>query len=288
MTAEPSTVPAASDLAPAVDGAIRELLEVVRAELHLEDPAATPLVEEIERLIDAGGKRLRPAFCYWGYRAAGAADGVEIVHAAASLELLHTMALIHDDVMDRSPTRRGVDAVHVSMARAMGPRSDASHAGMAAAVIAGDLAAVLADRMMLESGMPSDALERALGRYHAMRIDMAAGQFLDLSGATGDATRARRVASLKGGGYTVEGPLLIGAALASAAPDVTAVLSGYGAPLGEAFQLRDDLEDREGVHGATRADIERLVADARGALSGAIDPEAAAALDALAMAVRDA
>jgi geranylgeranyl diphosphate synthase type I len=105
----------------------------------------------------------------------------------------------------------------------------------------GDLAAVLADRLMLESGFPAAALARGLAPYHEMRTDMAIGQFLDLALVTVDPAASRRIAALKGGSYTVEGPLLVGSALAGGTTFVETRLRRFGAPLGEAFQLRDDL-----------------------------------------------
>jgi geranylgeranyl diphosphate synthase, type I len=95
---------------------------------------------------------------------------------------------------------------------------------------------------------------------------MAVGQFLDVGGAAGNPEVARRAARLKGGTYTVEGPLLIGAALAGGSPAVTECLSRFGRPLGEAFQLRDDLEDGEAASGVTRETVNGLVADARASL----------------------
>jgi Geranylgeranyl pyrophosphate synthase len=149
-------------------------------------------------LFEAGGKRIRPAFCYWGFRAAGGPHGEPILRAAASLELLHTMALIHDDVMDGSPARRGRPAVHTSQTEAAARRGhpEPERIGTAVAILAGDLSAVLADQLLLESGFPPVRLAAALERYHRMRIEMAAGAHLGLIGADAD---ARRLAALKGG-----------------------------------------------------------------------------------------
>ncbi|MGH2635655.1 MAG: polyprenyl synthetase family protein, partial [Actinomycetota bacterium] len=91
-----------------VDPAIARFLEERRAELVAMDPGAAILVDEIRRLLEAGGKRIRPALCFWAYRAVGGPDEPPIHRAAAALELLHTFALIHDDVMDGSRERRGV------------------------------------------------------------------------------------------------------------------------------------------------------------------------------------
>jgi geranylgeranyl diphosphate synthase type I len=238
-------IPAVEAVRPRVEEELRAFLDRERLELEAADPRSAALVDELSRLLFAGGKRLRPAFCYWGYRAAGGQDGRPIVVGAASLELLHTFALIHDDVMDRSELRRGILSTHANLEaqhRALGLGSDSAHFGVSIAILAGDLASVLADRMFLESGFPPERLVAAKHRYDAMRVEMAAGQFLDLSaGARLDEAIARRISSLKTGSYTTLGPLHVGASLAGGSPEVLGMLASYGAPLGEAFQVRDDL-----------------------------------------------
>jgi geranylgeranyl diphosphate synthase type I len=269
-----------------VDALLGSFLRDARDEIAADDPGAAPLVNEVARMVAAGGKRLRPAFCFWGHLAAGGSDGDAILRAATALELLHTMALIHDDLMDDASERRGVPSSAVHLAgecRRWGLTDDPERFGRSAAILAGDLAAVLADRLMLSSGFPPDRLTSALARYHRMRMEMAAGQFLDVAGLAEDRDAARRAAALKGGAYTVEGPLLIGAALAGASDAVDAALARFGAPLGQAFQLRDDLHDGEGAHGATPAEVNALIAEARAALDpGVLAPEGVAALDGLA------
>ena len=258
---------------------LRQFLRVRRQEAEWVDPGATLLVDELLRLVEAGGKRLRPAFCYWGFRAAGGADDEKIMRASAAMELLHTFALIHDDLMDGDVERRGVPSSRVALEQVARDRGlDAPERfGVAAAILAGDLAAVLADQLMLEAGFPAFALTRAQARYHEMRSELATGQLLDL---TGEGDR-RRVAQLKGG-YTVERPLLIGCALAGGPMQVQARLSRYGAPLGEAFQLRDDLEDGD-ARGATPAQVKVLVKEAHKALDPSIlDGDAVKALEGLA------
>jgi geranylgeranyl diphosphate synthase, type I len=244
---EPATVavPALEAVRPAVDEELRACLERERSQVAEAHPDAVSLVDELIRLVSAGGKRLRPAFCYWGYRAAGGDDGRPIVLAAASLELLHSFAVVHDDVMDRSELRRGVASAHVRFASEhdrLGLSGDAGRFGESMAILAGDLAAVLADRLLMASGFPLERLVAARGRYDSMRIEMAVGQFLDLAeGAEAQEATARRISQLKTGSYTVEGPLHVGAVLAGGSLEVMTALSRYGSPLGEAFQVRDDL-----------------------------------------------
>jgi geranylgeranyl diphosphate synthase, type I len=263
-----------------VDRTLDAFLAGVREEMAAVAADALLPIDEVIRLIAVGGKRLRPAFCYWGYRAAGGVDGEPIDRAAAALELLHTMALIHDDLMDRSAARRGAPASAFQLADRARRRGcpDPERAGASLALLAGDLASVLADRLMLISGFEPVTLVVALDRYHGMRTDMALGQGLDVTGGAADPALA---ATLKGGSYTVKGPLLIGAALANADPHVTAALATYGSPLGLAFQLRDDERDGEATLATGR--VADLVARARTGLDApGLDLEAVRALSALA------
>jgi geranylgeranyl diphosphate synthase type I len=221
-----------------VDAVLGSFLRDRRATLVDADPVAADLVDELRRVIDAGGKRLRPLFCYWGFRAGRGMDGEQIVRAAASLELLHTFAIIHDDVMDRSPVRRGQPATHIAMAR-----GDV-HAGTSAAILAGDLSLSLADELFCEAGFGAERFVSGFRWYNRMRTEVVAGQYLDLiasRGAPPTEEKIRSIARLKSGGYTVEKPLLIGAALAASTPEIETALSIFGATLGEAFQLRDDV-----------------------------------------------
>ena len=273
-----------------IDEALRSFLDEERSRVQAIEPRAIAVLDETERLISAGGKRLRPAFCFWGYRAAGGLDDDRIVRASAALELLHTMALIHDDLMDATDQRRGVPSTAVRFAAEAierGTPADADRFGSSAAVVAGDLAAVLADRLLSRSGFDAEALARASEPYHAMRVDMALGQYLDVAGLAHEPGDARRVAWLKGGAYTVEGPLMIGAAFADAGDAQRAAMRAFGRPLGEAFQLRDDLVDGEAASGTDAGLVEDLVQQARAALVGApLDPVAIGALDELASLVR--
>jgi geranylgeranyl diphosphate synthase type I len=257
-----------------VDEALASFLQERREAMAVIAPEAAEMVDELRRVVAAGGKRIRPAFCYWGYRAAGGDDGEPIVRAAAALELFHTFALIHDDVMDESETRRGEPTTYVRFGRSV-------------AVLIGDLAAVLADEALIGSGFSYERLHPALRRYALMREEVAAGQFLDVRGAVGTPS-ADRIALLKTGAYTVEGPLHIGALLAGAPPELLAALSRFARPLGVAFQFRDDLidEGEDAVPRPAAAEVNRMIDEARSAVRDpAIPEEAAEALGSLAMAL---
>lgn len=219
--------PSIESLSRAVDDELHRFL----ASKRRAQPEAAPMVDEIARLVQAGGKRLRPQFCYWGFRAAGGGHSASIVAASAALELLHTFAIVHDDIMDSSAERRGLPTTFALL-------------GTDIALLVGDLALVLADAALMESGFDAASLERAWQPYSRMRQQVIAGQYLDVRASAGEEISledARRIAVLKSGRYSIEEPLVIGAALAGAPEQVTGWLHAFGGPLGEAFQLRDDL-----------------------------------------------
>jgi geranylgeranyl diphosphate synthase, type I len=225
----------------------RALLRYLETEREALDSEAHPLLNEIEALISAGGKRLRPLFCYWGHRAAGGKESPEIIRAGAALELLHTFALIHDDVMDRSSSRRSRATTFralAELAAGVPHRGDPVRFGTSAAILTGLLGFVLADRLFYSAGFPLEATMRASDRYDRMRLHAIGGQYLDLLAAhrgEADEDVARRIGALKSGGYSVADPLVIGALLATDDASVISTLDGYGRPLGEAFQMRDDV-----------------------------------------------
>jgi len=230
-----------------VDRALQAFVGQQRGVLLAAGDDLRPVAESIAGLL-AGGKRLRPAFCYWGWRGAGGPDCPEIINAAAALELLHAGALIHDDLMDASDTRRGQPSLHRQFeARHTGHRWHGSAAafGMGVAILLGDLLICWTDEMFHASGLPGDALRRGRPVLDRMRTEVFAGQYLDLLGqAAGDETvaGALRVVEFKTAKYTIERPLHLGAALAGAGgADLAAAYTGYGLPLGIAFQLRDDI-----------------------------------------------
>lgn len=206
-----------------------------------------PLSDAIGNFLLDRGKRLRPAFCYWGWRGAGGADSEEIVAAASALELVHACALIHDDVMDGSDTRRGQPAVHrrfASLHRVSGWSGDPGTFGSSAAILLGNLCLIWADNLLATSGLPPARLTAATPVYDEMRVEVMVGQYLDLVEQAlggGSVERALRVARYKSAKYTIERPLHLGGTLAGAPPETLAAYSAYGIPLGEAFQLRDDV-----------------------------------------------
>lgn len=258
VTLDPRS-PVSDGFRAAVQAAITALLDAQAGVLAGLDAATLPLVERA-RVFTSGGKRLRPAFCAWGFAAAG--GGLEIpdavVRAAASLDVLHVSALVHDDVMDASAARRGVPAAHVQFAgdhRDAGWRGDAEAFGRSGAILLGDLLLMWSEELLRRSGLDAAALERAREHVEAMRTEVTAGQYLDVVAQAQDpftdtrspagrahlADLARTVVTWKSASYTVRRPLLVGAALAGGTPQQADALTAFGQPLGRAFQYRDDV-----------------------------------------------
>lgn len=210
----------------------------------------TSALMDVARSYTDGGKRLRPAYCYWSFVAAGGnpSDAESVLRVAASLDLLHVSALVHDDLIDAADTRRGRPAAHrqyEALHRERGGRGSADEFGASAAVLLGDMLLMWSAEMFDRSGAPGlDAAREELGR---MRMEVTAGQFLDISAAhevadDPDALAvAERVLEYKSASYSIRRPALIGARLAGAPDEVHRALAAFGAHIGPAFQLRDDV-----------------------------------------------
>ncbi|GAA2207229.1 polyprenyl synthetase family protein [Nonomuraea monospora] len=227
----------------------RALSEFVERKLpSTGEPEFAPLRTAADELL-SGGKRLRPAFCYWGWRGAGGADDPGIFTASASLELLQASALVHDDVMDKSDLRRGMPSAHrrfQAMHEKSGWYGSAEQFGEGAAILLGNLLLIWAGEMWRASGLPRESLDVAQPFHDHMRSELMCGQYLDLlEQANGENTfeSALRVALFKSGKYSVEQPLRLGLALAARelAPWMDELCTGYGRRVGIAFQLRDDI-----------------------------------------------
>jgi geranylgeranyl diphosphate synthase, type I len=236
-----------ADLRERVEKALRTFLDDQRVLLVDIDPALGPVGDAIAAFVLGGGKRLRPAFGYWGFRGAGGEDSDEVVAAFAALEFVQASALMHDDVMDASDTRRGEPAVHRRFAGLHDTQAwlgDAEAFGGGAAILLGDLCLAWSDELLRRSGLDGAAHLRARPVFDLMRTEVIAGQYLDLHAqASADTSleRASVVARYKSAKYTVERPLLLGAAMADSTEEIRRAYSGYGLPVGEAFQLRDDV-----------------------------------------------
>lgn len=227
-----------------VDGIEKRITDFLNAEIsqwsHI-DPSITAPLTALQAFFEGGGKRLRPAFCYLGYRASGGkALDTQILDAGCALELLHTFALVHDDFMDKAETRRGLPTVHKFLEKVYTEakyQGDIQHFSESVAILAGDFAFAYADRFA--RGMPS----HCLNIYDLLKVELFAGQQMDLDAVhrhTITKEHISLIAQYKSGKYTIERPVHLGALLV----DENAPLdswTAFGKPLGEAFQLRDDI-----------------------------------------------
>lgn len=234
-----------------VERHLRGFLAVERELRSRVDARASAPIDALADLIDSGGKRVRPSFCIAGYLAAGGDPTSHgVVAAASALEMLHTCALIHDDVMDASPQRRGSPTVHAKHSAEHaknGWQGEPRRYGESVAILAGDLALIYADQIM------SDAFPSVRRVWAELRSELIIGQFMDMVAAAEfsvDPELSRWIAIAKSGRYTIHRPLLVGATLAGR-PELEGAFEEYGDALGEAFQLRDDLIDAFGDSGVT-------------------------------------
>ncbi|OKI02696.1 geranylgeranyl diphosphate synthase [Streptomyces sp. CB02923] len=246
-----------ADTRRAIDTHLAEFLNA-KARSSTHPPLPDEVSEILEQFLFHGGKRLRPLLCVHGWHAArGEGEPSEVIRVAAALEMFHAFCLIHDDIMDSSDLRRG----HPTLHRALAARhtegrtpADARRVGTSLAILVGDLAMVWSDELLRSADLPPAQLAGLLPLVNTMRCEVMYGQYLDVT-ATGrptpDLGHAMEIVRYKTAKYTVERPLHIGATLAGATPQLLHELTSYALPLGEAFQLRDDLLGTFDVPAAT-------------------------------------
>ena len=253
LPAEPKVGPPAqlAAIAARVQPRLREILDAERRQWAGLDPSLDEPLGDLADMILGGGKRIRPAYCHWGWLLGGGdPDGGGALDGGCALEILHAFALAHDDVMDASPTRRGAPTVwrqFVQRHRDRGWHGEDRRFGEAAAVLVGDMAMVLADRTLGRVSTETRAV------WDALRTELNMGQFLDVVGSanrSATADQARRIIEHKTARYTVVRPLQLGAAMAGSA-GLAEPLARHGHPVGMAFQLRDDVLGAFGDPAAT-------------------------------------
>lgn len=250
-------VPSSSPIAETVASRLEPFLARMRAESAEYGPDAASFLEAAAETL-VGGKRLRARFCHAGWRSIARLDDRRAEETSAlwdvcaALEIFQSAALVHDDLIDNSDTRRGRPAAHRALEashRAASWTGDAESFGRASAILLGDLLVAWSDDL-LESALEDHPRAHAVrSEYARMRRDVTTGQFLDIAEESAwrvnpDAThaeRALRVVSLKSARYSIEQPLRLGAAIAGADAEQLTALSSFGRPVGMAFQLRDDV-----------------------------------------------
>ena len=238
-------------IAARVGARLGEILAAERRQWAGLDPSLDEPLGDLADLILGGGKRIRPAYCHWGWLIGGGdPDGRGALDGGCALEILHAFALAHDDVMDGSDTRRGSPTVwrkFVKRHRDRGWLGEDRRFGEAAAVLVGDMAMVLADRTLGQVSPETRAI------WDGLRTELNMGQYLDVVGSArggASAEEARKIIEHKTARYTVVRPLQLGAALAGR-PDLAEPLARHGRPVGMAFQLRDDVLGAFGDPAAT-------------------------------------
>jgi geranylgeranyl diphosphate synthase type I len=249
----------------AVSAEISAFLREQSAVLDSMGPELVPVHLMASQML-CGGKRMRPAFCLWGYVAAAGIPTDEelkpLITAAGSLDVLHVSALIHDDLMDSSDLRRGRPAAHrqfEALHANAGWLGDSAAFGKAGAILLGDLLVMWSAQMLHGAGVEQSALERALPIVEAMRTEVTCGQYLDIVAQAHPLRKrapaigslrptielalddASRVVEYKAARYTVQRPCQIGSAIGGGDDELYFALGAYGSPLGRAFQFRDDL-----------------------------------------------
>jgi geranylgeranyl diphosphate synthase, type I len=248
--------------ADVIDTRLRDFFRKTSVDVQRISADLVPLVEYSEKFL-TGGKRFRARFCFWGWRAvAGLTPDDRPAHTdhpifdlASALEVFHAAALVHDDIMDNSDTRRGEPSAHrffESHHASNGFAGNASHYGNSTALLVGDLLLAWSDELLnaalLQLG-PGHASDTTRSEYARMRSEVTLGQYLDIheeaawrhSPESSRFDRSLRVITYKSAKYSMEAPLRLGASLAGASPTQLDQLSAFGLPLGIAFQLRDDI-----------------------------------------------
>jgi geranylgeranyl diphosphate synthase type I len=230
------------DLKSRVDAELRTFVSAETELLEAVDPLLAPVGAQLRAAL-ADGKRIRAAFCYWGWRSTGQADSPGAVRAAAAMELVHAAALVHDDLIDDSPLRRGAPTPHIALREATAKTPGPDGAARALAMLVGDLLMAWAGQLFTGCGLPAAYLSRARPMWSVLARELIAGECLEIlrTGAEPSPRASLMIVRYKTAKYTVEHPLHIGGRLGGASQHTLRVFTGYGLPLGEAFQLRDDL-----------------------------------------------
>jgi geranylgeranyl diphosphate synthase, type I len=230
-----------------VDSEIEVYFERVIAEARKKDAVTTEALKYVKKMILAGGKRLRPAFMYYGYLAAGGKDLPKIIKASISIELVHTFLLIHDDIIDRDFKRHGMDTVNLKyskLAKTYFPKKDPLHFGNSIAIVVGDMVGAMGNQVIYESTFDPKLVVRALHKLQDIVSMTVIGEtkdiYIEYTGKA-DEEEILKMYEYKTAKYTIEGPLHLGAILAGATDSILESFSEYAVPLGIAFQIQDDI-----------------------------------------------
>lgn len=201
----------------------------------------------VKKLILAGGKRLRPAFMYYGYLAAGGKEKNEILKTSASIELVHIFLLIHDDVIDKDKKRHGLDTVNArykKIGEKIFPGVDHNHFGNSMAIIVGDMISALGNQILYEAELDPKLIIQALHKLQSLISMTGIGEAQDVYMEYKKKASEEEILAMyenKTAKYTIEGPLHLGAILGGADKHLLKILTDYSLPIGIAFQIQDDI-----------------------------------------------
>ncbi|CRY77384.1 geranylgeranyl diphosphate synthase, type I [Nocardia farcinica] len=247
----PAPTLGSAEFVASVQAVLSDFFTSRRPAVRALGPVFEEAADALEAFVLRGGKRTRPAFAWTGWLGAGgsptAPEADAVLTACAALELVQACALVHDDIIDSSRTRRRFPTVHVDFEqrhRERGWTGDPAHFGVSVAILIGDLALAWADDMVHASGLDAAAIGRFAPVWALMRTEVLGGQLLDINGEAGrddSVEAALRINRYKTAAYTVERPLHLGAAIADADTELVAAYRTFGTDIGVAFQLRDDL-----------------------------------------------
>ncbi len=231
-----------------LDAFLKEYFRKKIKEAGASGPLAKEAVKMIADFTTASGKRIRPAFIYYGYLAMGGKDSDEIVRASASMELTHSFLLIHDDIIDKDEKRHGIATIHEKykkIGKKLAKGKEADHFGNSMAMLSGDMAAAMANQLIFTSDFPPEIIIQALVKLQEIVYTIVPGEMLDVVlEFRGHATEKEILKMHEGktSSYSFEGPLHLGAVLAGVCDEnIFRNFSRYAMPLGKAFQIRDDI-----------------------------------------------
>lgn len=230
-----------------VDREIAAYMDKAINESKPRDYVITEALRYVKKMLMSGGKRIRPAFMYYGYLAAGGKDKERMLKTSVSIELIHTFLLIHDDIIDRDDKRHGIDTLgfrYEKIGKNLFPNLDSRHFGNSMAIIIGDMVNALGNQVVFNSGFPNEQIFQALDKIQEIVSMTVIGECKDIYMGFGGKASEKEIIQMydfKTAKYTIEGPLHLGALLGNAEDKALKILSGYAIPLGIAFQIQDDI-----------------------------------------------
>ena len=236
-----------ADFKEKVDREIELFFDKVIRESSKKDVFVTDALKYARLMVVSGGKRIRPALMYWGYRGCGGAEEEKIIRACVAIELIHVFLLIHDDVIDQDLTRHGVDTMnnhYAKLGKRIFPGSDEAHFGDSISIIVGDMIGALGNQIIFDSKFSPELIMKALSHLQSVVSLTVIGQSKDIYMEYKKEATEKEVLEMyefKTARYTIEGPLQLGAILGGASEEILKSINRFSVPIGIAFQIQDDI-----------------------------------------------